>query len=86
MQEAEGKLFEISQRNMKKDYTQINPVIQGRRTTCSRSAAARTDGLSGLPSGFHQPGQDDVRMAELRLGNYRSPSGDGVNGFCTFNG
>ena len=28
MQEAEGKLFEISQQNMKKDYTQINPVIQ----------------------------------------------------------
>ena len=27
MQEAEGKLFEISQQNMKKDYTQINPVI-----------------------------------------------------------
>jgi len=29
MQEAEGKLFEISQQNMKKDYTQINPVIDG---------------------------------------------------------
>ena len=28
MQEAEGKLFEISQQNMKKDYTQINPVIR----------------------------------------------------------
>ena len=28
MQEAEGKLFEISQQNMKKDYTQINPVIE----------------------------------------------------------
>ena len=27
MQEAEGRLFEISQQNMKKDYTQINPVI-----------------------------------------------------------
>ena len=27
MQEAEGKLFEISQQNMKKDYTQINPVM-----------------------------------------------------------
>ena len=31
MQEAEGKLFEISQKNMKKDYTQINPVIQESR-------------------------------------------------------
>ena len=28
MQEAEGKLFEISQRNVKKDVTQINPVIK----------------------------------------------------------
>ena len=27
MQEAEGSLFELSQRNMKKDYTQIDPVI-----------------------------------------------------------
>ena len=28
MQEAEGKLFAISQQNLKKDYTQINPVIE----------------------------------------------------------
>ena len=28
MQEAEGKLFEISQRNVKKDVTQIDPVIE----------------------------------------------------------
>ena len=27
MQEAEGKLFRISQTNLKKEYTQINPVI-----------------------------------------------------------
>ena len=27
MQEAEGSLFELGQRNMKKDYTQIDPVI-----------------------------------------------------------
>lgn len=27
MQEAEGALFEISQKNLKKDYTQIDPVI-----------------------------------------------------------
>ena len=47
MQEAEGKLFEISQQNLKKDYTQIN-VEQ------IQKAAARTDGLSGLESGFHK--------------------------------
>lgn len=53
MQEAEGKLFEISQQNMKKDYTQINPVIQAAYEMLQK-AAARTDGLSGLSSGFHQ--------------------------------
>lgn len=51
MQEAEGKLFEISQQNMKKDYTQINPVI-AEAYQLLQKAAARTDGLSGLESGF----------------------------------
>ena len=53
MQEAEGKLFEISQQNMKKDYTQINPVIQEAYEMLTK-AAARTDGLSGLSSGFER--------------------------------
>ncbi len=52
MQEAEGKLFEISQQNMKKDYTQINPIIREAYDMLQK-AAARTDGLSGLASGFH---------------------------------
>ena len=51
MQEAEGKLFAISQQNLKKDYTQINPVIHEAYEELQR-AAARTDGLSGLSSGF----------------------------------
>lgn len=53
MQEAEGQLFEISQQNMKKDYTQINPVIDAAFVQLQK-AAARTDGLSGLESGFTQ--------------------------------
>lgn len=53
MQEAEGKLFEISQQNMKKDYTQIDPVIKDAYDMLQK-AAARSDGLSGLPSGFQQ--------------------------------
>ncbi len=53
MQEAEGNLFEISQQNMKKDYTQINPVINEAYALLQK-AAARTDGLSGLESGFTQ--------------------------------
>lgn len=51
MQEAEGQLFEISQQNMKKDYTQINPVI-AEAYKLLQKAAARADGLSGLESGF----------------------------------
>ena len=53
MQEAEGRLFEISQQNMKKDYTQINPVI-AEAYQLIQKAAARTDGLvvwkADLPS------------------------------------
>lgn len=52
MQEAEGRLFEISQRNLKKDYTQINPIID-EAYELLKKAAARADGLSGLESGFH---------------------------------
>lgn len=53
MQEAEGKLFEISQQNMKKDYTQINPVINAAYDLLQK-AAARSDGLSGLSCGFEK--------------------------------
>lgn len=53
MQEAEGKLFEISQTNIKKDYTQINPVIKEAYEMLQK-AAARTDGLSGIATGFTQ--------------------------------
>lgn len=52
MQEAEGKLFELSQTNLKKDYTQIDPVIKEAYEMLQK-AAARTDGMSGIPSGFH---------------------------------
>jgi len=51
MQEAEGKLFAISQQNLKKDYTQINPVIHEAYEELQK-AAARQNGLSGLSSGF----------------------------------
>lgn len=51
MQEAEGKLFEISHNNLKKDYTQINPVI-GEAYEMLKKAAAQSDGMSGLASGF----------------------------------
>ena len=53
MQEAEGQLFAISQQNMKKDYTQINPVIQQAYEQL-KVAASRDSGLSGLSTGFHE--------------------------------
>ncbi|MCF0159555.1 MAG: replicative DNA helicase, partial [Bacteroidaceae bacterium] len=52
MQEAEGRLFEISQHNVKQDYTQIDPVIS-QAYEALKKAAARADGMSGLSSGFH---------------------------------
>ncbi len=51
MQEAEGKLFEISQRNVKKDVTQINPVIRDALKVLE-NAANQEGGLSGLRTGF----------------------------------
>ncbi|MBR4312757.1 MAG: replicative DNA helicase [Bacteroidaceae bacterium] len=53
MQEAESKLFAISQQNMKKDYTQINPVIE-EAYEMLKKAASRTSGLSGLSTGFYE--------------------------------
>lgn len=52
MQEAEGKLFELSQNNVKKDYTSIDPVME-EAFKMLKNAAARPDGLSGISSGFH---------------------------------
>ena len=51
MQEAEGQLFEITQRNVKKDVTQIDPVIK-EAIDIMQISAQRKDGLSGVQSGF----------------------------------
>ena len=53
LQEAEGRLFEISQRNVKKDVTQIDPIIQQAMAQIE-TAANQTSGLSGLESGFQK--------------------------------
>lgn len=57
MQEAEGSLFELSQRNMKKDYTQIDPVIDN-AVKVIQKAAANKGGLTGVPTGYHK--LDDI--------------------------
>lgn len=51
MQEAESKLFELSQNNLKKDITQINPVIK-EALNLLNIAANKEEGLSGLQTGF----------------------------------
>ena len=53
LQEAEGRLFEISQRNVKKDVTQIDPVIK-QALEQIEAAANRESGLSGLETGFRE--------------------------------
>ena len=57
MQEAEGSLFELSQLNMKKDYTAIDPVIS-QALKVIQSAAANTDGLTGVSTGYYK--LDDI--------------------------
>ncbi|MBQ3961135.1 MAG: replicative DNA helicase [Muribaculaceae bacterium] len=51
MQEAEGKLFEISRKTLKRDATQIDPVIN-EAIAKIQDAANRDSGLSGLQTGF----------------------------------
>lgn len=52
LQEAEGKLFEITQHNVKKDVTQIDPVIN-EAIKKIEDAANRDSGLSGLETGYY---------------------------------
>ncbi len=51
MQEAEGALFEISQKNMRQDYTQIDPVVR-QAVDIIQKASSNSTGLTGIPSGF----------------------------------
>ena len=56
MQHAEGALFELSQKNMKKDYTQIDSVVS-QAIKVIQEAAKNKDGMTGIASGYH--GLDD---------------------------
>ena len=51
MQEAEGQLFELSQKNMKNDYTQIDPVLE-EAVKILQQSAQNAGGLTGIPSGY----------------------------------
>lgn len=51
MQKAEAEIFEISQRNQKRDVTQIDPVI-AEAFARMRKASQNEGNISGIPSGF----------------------------------
>lgn len=51
MQEAEGSLFELSQKNMRQDYIQIDPVVK-QAVEILQKAAANKGGLTGIPTGY----------------------------------
>lgn len=53
MQEAEGTLFELAQRNVKKEVTQIDPVLN-QAIEQIQIAANRDTGLSGVATGYHE--------------------------------
>ncbi|MBQ5572905.1 MAG: replicative DNA helicase [Bacteroidaceae bacterium] len=51
LQEAEGQLFQITHRNVKKDFSSIDTVLADAMTRI-KTAASRAKGMSGLASGF----------------------------------
>ena len=69
LQEAEGELFNISQTHLKREVTQIDPVLNLALEQIQTAANAET-GLSGLQTGY-TPGQDDFGLAELRPDHHR---------------
>lgn len=51
MQETESQLFELSQRNMKKDYVHIDPII-AQAVEILQKASENSSGLTGVPTGY----------------------------------
>ena len=53
MQEAEAILLELSQKNMKKDYSKLAPVLD-KAVKIVETAYSNTGGLTGIPTGFYK--------------------------------
>lgn len=53
IQEADSMLTEITQKNVKKDYSILGPIIE-RAVKIVEDAHANTGGITGLPTGFYQ--------------------------------
>lgn len=57
MQKAEGCLFELSQKNMARDYSHIDPILQEAHRILMK-ASENKGGLTGVPTGYHK--LDDI--------------------------
>ena len=53
MQETESSLFELSQRNLRQDYTQVDPVVKEAIQILQKAAANKGE-LTGIPTGYHK--------------------------------
>ncbi|MBO7337955.1 MAG: replicative DNA helicase [Paludibacteraceae bacterium] len=53
MNSAEGRLFEVSQKNVKKDFVKVSSVITEARQRID-AAAQQKEGISGLATGFEK--------------------------------
>ncbi len=55
MQRAEGSLFELSQKNMAQEYTQIDPIVKQAHELLVKAAHNQeSGGLTGISTGFTQ--------------------------------
>ena len=55
MQRAEGSLFELSQKNMAQEYTQIDPIVKQAHEMLLKAANNKdSGGLTGISTGFTQ--------------------------------
>ena len=57
IQEAEKTLFEITQKNMRKDYSVFAPIL-GRAVKIVQDAHSNTEGVTGISTGFYK--LDDI--------------------------
>jgi len=57
IQEAERILFDIAQKNMKKDYTSVDPLIE-EATRIMQASAGNNSGVTGISTGYYR--LDDI--------------------------
>lgn len=53
MQEAEARLFELSEKNMKKEYSALAPIIE-EAVKIVEKAHSNTGGVTGIPTGYYK--------------------------------